>query len=90
MCPECGSEELQVSQFDYGQDAETGYSDSGETVRCLACDWKGDVEDTVSPKYLRCALHRDHSGHHFFLRFRTQEVASWECPVVPTKHEEAA
>jgi len=91
MCPECSSEKVYATPYDYGIDSDTGYHDQGEMARCSECGWQGVPEDVVPPRYMRCALRRDHAGPHFFLRFRTRELSSWECPVVPSgEHEEAA
>jgi len=44
-CPECGSEEFSVRDYDYGKDPETGYSDSGVRATCLECGHSADIED---------------------------------------------
>lgn len=45
MCPECGSDEVTVEEYDFGICRETGYHDAGERFRCLACGADGDADD---------------------------------------------
>jgi rubredoxin len=45
MCPECGSDEVTVQEYDFGICRETGYHDAGERFRCLVCGAAGDAED---------------------------------------------
>lgn len=44
MCPECGSQNLEFFDFDFGIDPANGYSDSGEGFRCLDCMANGNAE----------------------------------------------
>lgn len=44
-CPQCGSEDFEAWGYDYGQDPETGYVDSGVRARCRTCGHEADVED---------------------------------------------
>jgi hypothetical protein len=44
-CPECGSDEFDAREYDYGRDPETGYSDSGVRATCLECGHDADIED---------------------------------------------
>ena len=50
MCPECGSPEVTVHEYDYGICRETGYHDAGERYRCHACGSTGDADDLVVPR----------------------------------------
>ena len=45
MCPECGSGEVTVQEYDFGICRETGYHDAGERFRCRVCGAAGDAED---------------------------------------------
>jgi hypothetical protein len=47
MCPECLSDDIDVSEFDFGICPQTGYHDAGERFRCLACGATGDAADLV-------------------------------------------
>lgn len=47
MCPECGSNNVVVNQYDHGVCPETGYHDAGERFRCLQCGATGDVSDVM-------------------------------------------
>lgn len=47
MCPECGSDEVTVQEYDFGICRETGYHDAGERFRCLACGATGAADDLV-------------------------------------------
>ena len=44
-CPECGSVDFETWAYDYGEDPETGYRDSGVRAKCLECGHEADVED---------------------------------------------
>ena len=48
MCPECGSSDVAVMEYDYGVCSETGYHDAGERFRCRACGATGGVDDLVT------------------------------------------
>jgi hypothetical protein len=37
MCPECGSENVRIEEYDFGVCRETGYHDAGEMYCCAAC-----------------------------------------------------
>ena len=45
MCPECGSEQVTVSRYDFGVCPQTGYHDAGERFHCQACGATGDAGD---------------------------------------------
>ena len=45
MCPQCGSEQLRPTRYDYGRDPETGYHDCGVRVVCLDCGAVSDAEE---------------------------------------------
>ena len=47
MCPECLSDDIEVSEFDFGICPQTGYHDAGERFRCRACGATGDADDLV-------------------------------------------
>jgi len=47
MCPECGSGEVTIEEYDFGACPLTGYHDAGERFRCRACGAAGDVDDLV-------------------------------------------
>jgi predicted Zn-ribbon and HTH transcriptional regulator len=44
-CPECGYEDFTTWTYDYGEDRETGYRDSGVRAKCAKCGHEADVED---------------------------------------------
>lgn len=48
MCPECGSTEITVEDFDFGVCPETGYHNAGERFRCRACGATGNADDLMS------------------------------------------
>ena len=48
MCPECGSDNVRVEEYDFGKCPETGYHDAGERYRCLECGAIGDADELVS------------------------------------------
>jgi rubredoxin len=50
MCPECGSGEVTVQEYDFGICRETGYHDAGERFRCRACGAAGEADDLVPIK----------------------------------------
>ncbi len=50
LCPECLSEDVDVSEYDFGICPQTGYHDAGERFRCRACGATGDAEDLVHCK----------------------------------------
>jgi rubredoxin len=45
MCPECGSDQVTIQEFDFGICPQTGYHDAGARFRCQACGAKGDADD---------------------------------------------
>jgi hypothetical protein len=45
MCPECGSTDIAIKQYDFGVCRETGYHDAGERFHCRACGATGDADD---------------------------------------------
>jgi hypothetical protein len=47
MCPECGSGNVAINQYDHGVCHETGYNDAGERFRCLQCGATGDASDVM-------------------------------------------
>lgn len=47
MCPECGSDNVRVEEYDFGKCPETGYHDAGERYYCLACGATGDADELV-------------------------------------------
>lgn len=49
MCPECGSSNFAIKQYDYGVCSETGYHDAGEQFHCRECGARGDVDDLHTP-----------------------------------------
>jgi hypothetical protein len=44
-CPECGSEDFDALEYDFGRDPEAGYSDSGTRATCLQCGHVAGIED---------------------------------------------
>ncbi|MFN0172484.1 MAG: hypothetical protein ACKV22_39275 [Bryobacteraceae bacterium] len=54
MCPDCGSENVRIEEYDFGVGRETGYHDAGELYRCLTCGAVGDAAEIV--------MFRDGSG----------------------------
>ena len=51
MCPECGSNQVAIDEFDFGSCPQTGYHDEGERFRCLGCDATGDESDLVEVRH---------------------------------------
>lgn len=49
MCPECGSDDVRIEEYDFGRCPETGYHDAGERYRCLACGATGEADELVTP-----------------------------------------
>ena len=47
MCPECGSENVRVVEYDFGRCRETGYHDDGERYECHDCGAYGDADELV-------------------------------------------
>jgi hypothetical protein len=45
MCPECGSENVRVVEYDFGRCRETGYHDAGERYECHDCGAYGDADE---------------------------------------------
>ncbi len=50
MCPECGSDNVRVTEYDFGTCPETGYHDAGERFRCLDCGAQGEATDLALPE----------------------------------------
>ena len=48
MCPECGSENVRVVEYDFGRCRETGYHDAGERYECHVCGACGDAGELVT------------------------------------------
>ena len=48
MCPECGSLEIIIEEYDFGICPQTGYNDAGERFRCWRCGTTGDADDLVA------------------------------------------
>jgi len=48
MCPECGSLEIIIEEYDFGICPQTGYHDAGERFRCRRCGTTGDADDLVA------------------------------------------
>lgn len=44
-CPQCLSEEITVTEYDFGVCPETGYHNAGERFRCGACGAQGGADD---------------------------------------------
>lgn len=47
LCPECLSDDVEVTEFDFGICPQTGYHDAGERFHCRACEAAGDVDDLL-------------------------------------------
>ncbi len=47
MCPECGSEQVVINEYDFGICPQTGYHDAGERYQCFECGATGDISDVV-------------------------------------------
>jgi len=47
MCPGCLSDDIEVSEFDFGICPQTGYHDAGVRFRCRACSATGDGADLI-------------------------------------------
>ena len=47
MCPQCGSDNIRIEEYDFGTCRETGYRDAGEVFICRACGAKGDADELV-------------------------------------------
>jgi hypothetical protein len=45
MCPECGSDQVTIEEYDFGICSQTGYHDSGERFRCGACGATGNADE---------------------------------------------
>ena len=61
-CPECGSTNLILEEFDFGVCRETGYHDAGELFRCRECGAKGDVSDAIVDTGEARGGHHGHTG----------------------------
>ena len=46
QCPDCGSDNLDYREYDYGRDPETGYHDAGVRAICQDCGCNCDERDT--------------------------------------------
>lgn len=44
-CPHCGSDNVEIRNFDFGTDPDTGYHDSGTVAVCAACNCVSEVGD---------------------------------------------
>jgi hypothetical protein len=55
MCPECGSDNVQVTPFDFGRCPQTGYHDVGERYECNECGAFGDVDELVTEEKAHAA-----------------------------------
>jgi hypothetical protein len=49
MCPQCGSDDVRIEEYDFGICRETGYHDAGEIFICRACGAKGEIDELVIP-----------------------------------------
>lgn len=47
MCPQCGSDNVSIREYDFGRCPETGYHDAGNRFTCRACGAEGDVDELV-------------------------------------------
>ena len=45
MCPERGSDQVTIREFDFKVCPQTGYHDAGARFRCRACGAQGDADD---------------------------------------------
>jgi hypothetical protein len=45
-CPDCGSDDLDFREYDFGVCSETGYHDAGVRAICRACGSENDERDT--------------------------------------------
>jgi rubredoxin len=48
MCPQCGSDNVRVGDYDFGRCPETGYHDAGERYECLICGSNGEATELVT------------------------------------------
>lgn len=67
MCPECGSEQVTVSKYDFGVCSQTGYHDAGERFHCHACGATGDADElraTPAPEFLGSFRAEDSGALH--------------------------
>ena len=44
-CPECGSANVELREYDFGAGEQTGYRDAGDQYYCLECLSHGAAED---------------------------------------------
>ena len=47
MCPECGSEQVVINEYDFGICPQTGYHDAGERYQCHECGATGGADELV-------------------------------------------
>ena len=45
MCPECGSDQVAIHEFNFGVCQQTGYHDAGQRFQCRACGATGDADE---------------------------------------------
>jgi hypothetical protein len=45
VCPECGSDQVAIHEFDFGVCPQTGYHDAGQRFQCGACGATGDADE---------------------------------------------
>ena len=45
MCPECGSHQVTIHEFDFGVCPQTGYHDAGERFHCRECGAAGEPSE---------------------------------------------
>lgn len=48
MCPQCGSNDIVIEQYDCGVCRETGYRDAGERYHCRECGARGGADEIDS------------------------------------------
>ena len=56
MCPDCGSDQIDIVEFDFGICPQTGYHDCGELFRCLECGAAGELGELLDSE--RGVVHR--------------------------------
>jgi predicted RNA-binding Zn-ribbon protein involved in translation (DUF1610 family) len=45
VCPECGSNDISIREYDFGVCQQTGYRDAGQRYVCRACGAQGAAAD---------------------------------------------
>jgi len=48
MCPQCGSDNISVHEYDFGICPQTGYHDAGERFKCHDCGADGDADELAT------------------------------------------